>query len=144
MFNNRLSDTNQAIWFAVSADFCNLLPVAHFMSPLNVTPRRSLLQGSCHTNRTLISRLCPVAARSLSRVGLFANPRTEAHQASLSFTVSLSLLKLVSTEPMMPPSHLTLCRPLVLLPLVFPASGSFPVSWLFTSGGQSMEFQLQH
>ena len=60
-----------------------------------------------------------------------------AHQASLSFTVSWNLLKLTSVELAMPSNHLTLCRPLLLLPSVFPSIRSFPVSRLFKSGGQS-------
>ena len=51
--------------------------------------------------------------------------------------VSWSLLKFMSIESVMPSNHLILCLPL-LLPSVFPASGSFPVSQLFTSGGQSI------
>ena len=47
-----------------------------------------------------------------------------------------SLLKLMSIESVMASSHLILCHP--LLPSIFTASGSFPVSWLFTSGGQSI------
>ena len=70
--------------------------------------------------------------QSLSHVWLFAAPWTEAHQASLSFTISLSLLKLMSIESMMS-SSITLYSS---CPQSFPASGSFPVSWLFTSGGQ--------
>ena len=54
----------------------------------------------------------------------------------LSFTISQSLLKLLSIESVMPSNHLDLCCPLLLLPSVFPASGSFPMSWLFASGGQ--------
>ena len=54
--------------------------------------------------------------------------------ARLPFTISLSLLKFMSIESMMPSKHLILCRPL-LLPS-FPASGFFPVSQLFASGGQ--------
>ena len=50
-----------------------------------------------------------------------AVPRTAARQASLSITNSQSLLKLVSIEPVMPPNHLILCRPLLLLPLIFPS-----------------------
>ena len=65
-------------------------------------------------------------------------PWTVAHQASLSITNSWSLLKLMSIESMMPSNHLTLCRPLLLLSSNFPASGSFPVSQFFTSGGQSI------
>ena len=57
-----------------------------------------------------------VAVQSLSRVRLFATPWTAAHQASPSFTTSQSLLKLRSTESVMPSSHLVLCHPLLLLP----------------------------
>ena len=63
--------------------------------------------------------------QSLSRVWLFAAPRTAAHQASLSFMVSWSLFKLMSIELVMPSNHLILCRPLLLLPSVFPSIGIF-------------------
>ena len=56
----------------------------------------------------------------LSRVRLFATPWTATCQASLSFTNSQSLLKLMSIESVMPSSHLILCRPLPLLPSIFP------------------------
>ena len=48
-------------------------------------------------------------------------PWTAAHQASLSFTISLSLLKLMSIESVMPSNHLILCCPLLLLPSTFPS-----------------------
>ena len=48
----------------------------------------------------------------LSPIQLFATPWTAAHQASLSFAISRSLLKLMSIESMMPSTHLILCRPL--------------------------------
>ena len=73
----------------------------------------------------------------LSCVRLSVTPWTAACQTSLSFTISWSLLKLMSFELVMPSNHLILCCPLLLLPSIFPASGSFPVSWLFASGGQS-------
>ena len=57
----------------------------------------------------------------LSCVWLFATPWTAARQASLSVTNSRSLLKLISIESVMPPSHLILCRPLLLLPSIFPS-----------------------
>ena len=60
------------------------------------------------------------SVQSLSRVQLFATPRTAARQASLSITNSWCLLKLKSIEPVMPPNHLILCRPLLLLPSIFP------------------------
>ena len=61
------------------------------------------------------------SVQSLSRVRLFATPWTVAHQASLSVTSSRSLLKLMSTESVMPSKHLIPCRPLLLLPSVFPS-----------------------
>ena len=60
------------------------------------------------------------SVQSLSRVRLFATPWTAAPQASLSFTISQSLLKLMSIESMMPSNHLILCHPL-LLSSVFPS-----------------------
>ena len=78
-----------------------------------------------------------VVVKLLNCVQLFAAPWTAAHQASLSFSNSWSLLKLMSIELVMPFNHLILCHPL-LLPLIFSASGSFPMSWLFASGGQSI------
>ena len=58
--------------------------------------------------------------QSPSHVLLFVTPRTAANQASLSFTISQSLLKLMSIESAMPYNHLILCSPLLLLPLIFP------------------------
>ena len=77
-------------------------------------------------------------AQSLSCVRLFATPWTAAHQASLSFTISQSLLKLISIESVMPPNHLILCCSLLLWPSIFPSIRSFPMSQLFVSGGQSI------
>ena len=59
--------------------------------------------------------------QSLSRVWLFANPWTAAHQASLSITNSRSPPKPMSIELMMPSNHLILCCPLLLLPSIFPS-----------------------
>ena len=56
----------------------------------------------------------------LSHVQLFVTPRTAAHQASLSFTISWSLLKLMSIESVITSKHLILCHPLLLLPSIFP------------------------
>ena len=61
------------------------------------------------------------SVQSLSRVRLFATPWITAHQASLSITISRSSLKLTSIELLMPSSHLILCRPLLLLPLIPPS-----------------------
>ena len=74
----------------------------------------------------------------LSRVQHFATPWTAEWQASLSFTISRSLLQVMSIESVMPSNHLILCHPLLFLPSSFLATGSFPTNWLFKSGGQSI------
>ena len=83
------------------------------------------------------------SVQSLSHVQLFATPWTAACQASLSITNTQSLLKLMSIESMMPSNHLILCRPLLLLPLIFPSIRVFsnesvlctrgPRCWSFSS-----------
>ena len=62
-----------------------------------------------------------VVVQLLSHVRLFVSPRTAAHQASLSFTISRSLLKFRSIESLMPSNYLILCCPLLLLPSIFPS-----------------------
>ena len=57
---------------------------------------------------------------SLSHVQLFVTPWTAAHQASLSFTISWNLLKLMFIESVMPSNHLILCCSLLLLPSIYP------------------------
>ena len=73
-----------------------------------------------------------VIVELLSHVWLFATPWTAAHQASVSFTISWSMLKLRPIELMM---HPTIS---FSYPQSFPASGSFQMSQLFASGGQSI------
>ena len=58
--------------------------------------------------------------QTLSPVQLFVIPRTAAHHAFLSVTISWSLSKLMSTESVMPSNRLILCHPLLLLPSIFP------------------------
>ena len=80
---------------------------------------------------------------------MFATPWTAAHQASLSFTISWSLFKLTSIESVMPSKYLILCRPLLLLPSIFPSIKVFsnmlavlirwPKCWSFT-GSPSNEY----
>ena len=62
---------------------------------------------------------------SLSYVWLFVTPWAAAHQASLSFTISQSLLKVTSIESVMPSNHLIFCCYLFLLPSVFPSIRDF-------------------
>ena len=62
-----------------------------------------------------------VLVQCLSCMQLFVTPWTAACQASLSFTISHSLLKVMSTELVIPCTHLILCYPLLLLPAIFPS-----------------------
>ena len=80
-----------------------------------------------------------VVVQLLSRLRLFVTPRTAAHQASLSFTIYQSFLKLISIESMMPSNHLILCCPLLLLPSVFPSIRVF----FQHRAAKVLEFQLQ-
>ena len=93
-----------------------LSPAARFLLRLNNTPLYVYLTFylSVHLLTTL------VVVQSLSHVRLFATRWTAARQASLSFAISRSLLKLRSIELVMP-SNLTLCPPLVLLPSILPS-----------------------
>ena len=83
---------------------------------------------SCRFDYTLL-----FVVRSLNRVRLFVTPWTAALQASLSFTISWSLLKFLSFESLMPSNHLILCHSLLILP-----SSIFPSIRLFTSAGQTI------
>ena len=82
---------------------------------------RSILREKriCHPEICLFDIVTVV--QSFSCVQLFAIPWTAAHQASLSFTISQNLLKLLSIESMMPSHHFILCCPLLLLPSISPS-----------------------
>ena len=80
-----------------------------------------------------------VVVQLLSCVQLLAIPGTVACQASLSFTISLSMLKLMSIESVIPSNHLILCHPLLLFLQSFPASGSFPMGQLLGSSDQNIK-----
>ena len=86
----------------------------------------------------LYSKGVSQSVQSLSRVRLFATPWTAARQASLSIASSQSLLKLMSSELVMPSNHLILCHPLLLPPLIFCSIRVFQMSQFFISGGQSI------
>ena len=86
----------------------------------------------------LLSHIMFSSVQLLSRVWLFVTPWTAACQASLFITNSQSLLKLMSTEFVMPSNHLILCCLLLLPPSFFPNIRSFQMSQFFESGGQSI------
>ena len=87
--------------------------------------------------------LSPVVVQLLSHVQFFVTPCSSACQASLSITISLSLLKLMSIESVMPSNHLIIHCPLLLLPSIFPSIRIFsnesilhirwPKYWSFSS-----------
>ena len=86
-----------------------------------------LLDGSCHSHLLVLSPLCNpfhlsiISIQSLSCVWLFVTPWTAAHQSSLSFTISQSLLKLICIEFVMTSNHLILCHLFLILPSIFPS-----------------------
>ena len=92
---------------------------------------------SCMWTRALsvLGILTFVVGQWLSRVRLFVTPWTTARQASQSFTISWSLLKVMSIKSVMPSNHLILCRPRLLLPSIFPSIRVFsnesvlPIRW---------------
>ena len=85
--------------------------------------------------REVFSHCCWVAKSCPT----LCDPMNCSTQASVSFTISHSLLKLMSIESVMPSNHLILCHHLFLLPSIFLSNRSFPVSQLFASDGQSIE-----
>ena len=81
----------------------------------------------------------------LSSVQLFVIPWTAAHEASLSFTISWSLLKFLSIESVMLSNHLILCHPFLLLPSIFPSIRVFSTEKaLQHQVAKVLELQLQH
>ena len=87
-------------------------------------------------NHSIVNQLfvCSVAKSCLT----FTTSWTIACKASLSFTISHNLLKLKTTDPVMPSNRVILCCFLLLLPSIFPSIKVFPVSRLSISGGQSI------
>ena len=102
-----------------------------------------LLPPCVHQLFSMSASLFVVVVQSLSHVRLFATPWTKACQASLSFTISWSLLKLTSIESVMPSNHLILCHPLLLLPSIFPSIRIFPSeSALFIKWSKYWSFSI--
>ena len=81
----------------------------------------ALSSMSYNWNHTQCGLFRSVGVQLLSHVQLLETPRTAARQASLSFSISQSLLRLLSTESVMPSNHLVLCQPLLLPPSIFPS-----------------------
>ena len=77
-------------------------------------------QPKCHLSCQSEFSILFSSVQSLTRVWLFVTSWTAAHQASLSIANSRSLFRLISIESVMTSHHLILCRPLLLLPSIFP------------------------
>ena len=121
----------------------SVMPSNHFI------PCRSLLRlPLIHTHMpTLTLDSSPIqfsSVQSLSRVRLFATPRTAARQASLSITKFQSLPKLMSIELVMLSNHLILCCPLLLLPSIFRSFRVFSNQNSSHQVAKVLAFQLQH
>ena len=100
---------------------------------------RCHIGSSCRQDWGLSDRLGFSSVQSLIHVQLFVTPWIAPCQASLSIPNSTqSVLKLISIESVMPSNHLILCRPLLLLPSIFPSIRVFSMCQFFTSGGQGI------
>ena len=84
-----------------------------------------MLRQVSQTQKDKHSMLSLIVAQSLSPLPLCETPWTAARQASLSFPISGSLLKLMSIASALPSNHLILCHPLFLLPSIFPSISVF-------------------
>ena len=104
-------------------------------------------EGHCSCDQLRISRCIILALVQFSHQGVSGSvhPRTAARQASLSITNSRSLLRLMSTESVMPSKHLILCRPLLLLPSIIPSIRVFSNESVLRIRFQlQLQFQLQY
>ena len=96
------------------------------------------MKNRADTKVVAVSSPCSFVAQSLSHVPLFVTPRTAAHQAPLSPAVSRVRSNSCPLSQWCHPTISSSVVPFSSRPQSFPASGSFPVSQFFTSGGQSI------
>ena len=101
----------------------------------------SLFQEKKAKSKSTVQCHIATVVQSLSHVWHLATPQTAACQASSFFTISWSLLKLMSIELVMPSNHLILCHPLLLLPSIFPSLRVFSNESVLH---KVLELQLQH
>ena len=137
----------QKLWICVSPHLQSyvlispfeILPYHNYLSftPLSLVTQVFLLLIYIHPpNKCWTCKILCALVQLLSHVQLFATPWTVIHQAHRASSVSRNLLKYMFIELMMLSKHIILCHSLFCLQS-FLAPGSSPMSWLFTSGGQS-------
>ena len=98
------------------------IPIVGELPPSSgILKKKHVLMSSTMQLELSLRSMPLIQFSSVAHSCLFATPWTGAHQASLSFTIFHSLLKLMSIESVMPSNHLVLCRPLLLLPSIFPS-----------------------
>ena len=128
--------TSLSMWFS-GEEYWNGLP---FPSPVDLPdPGIKPMSPAWQVDSLPLSHLgspdqsvcCSVVQFCLT----LCNPMDCSRPGSVSFTISQSLLKLMSIESVTPSKHFILCRPLLLLPSTFLASISFSISRLFASSG---------
>ena len=133
------------VWLQFAVNPTSFLPVSPSLSShlrlfFCLPPQsKPMLKINIHTNVQIIGF---IVVQLLNHVRLFVTPWTAASQASLSFTISWTLLKLMPIESVMPSNHLILCCPLLLLPSIFPSIRVFssesalhitwPKYWIFS------------
>ena len=117
---------------------CLSYPISSRSYQARTHTRVTCIAGGFFTNWAIKEAPQFCSVQSLSHVWLFVTPWTAAQQASLSSTNTQCLLKLMSNKLLMTSNYLIFCCPLLLLPSIFPASGSFTMSQFFASGGQSI------
>ena len=103
----------------------SLLVIHHIKSCI-----KDLRKSYCVETCLILFHLAFVVFQSLSRVRLCVTPWSALHQASLPFSISQNLLKVMSTEWVMPPNHFILCLLLLFLPSIF-SSIRWPKYWSF-------------
>ena len=95
-----------------------MLPSGESLTPSRISQFQALFSL---LESTFLAGIGVILVLWLSCVQLFVIPLAAAQQASLSFTISQTLLKLMSTELVMPSNYLILCCPFLLLPSIFPS-----------------------
>ena len=136
-------DLNIPTWEQLGQECSRLIPtIGHMATPSNPHPWQAF-QGPSQASAGILYEACMArfwdhlnvaVFQLLSRAQLFVTPWAAAHEVPLSFTVSQSLLKLMSIESVMLSNHLILCQPLLLPPIfprlrVFSSQSALRIGW---------------